>query len=88
MGRLITLAVLILLAVLPLGVSVLYDSEGPLVRVIAGPLKIKVFPLPKKEKKEKKKKEKKADPKAEARKAEEERLAKRRAANAKGKKKK
>ena len=42
MGWLITLAVLFLLAVLPLGVSVLYDSDGPLVRVIAGPLKIKV----------------------------------------------
>ena len=71
MGRLITLAVLILLAVLPLGVSVLYDSEGPLVRVIAGPLKIKVFPLPKKQKKEKKKKDKKKNPKAEAKKPEE-----------------
>ena len=71
MGWLITLAVLILLAVLPLGVSVLYDSEGPLVRVIAGPLKIKVFPLPKKQKKEKKKKAKKTDPKIEAKKAEE-----------------
>ena len=69
MGWLITLAALILLAVLPLGVSVLYDSEGPLVRVIAGPLKIKVFPLPKKQ--QKKKKEKKTDPKAEAKKAEE-----------------
>ena len=71
MGRLITLAVLVLLAVLPLGVSVLYDSEGPLVRVIAGPLKIKVFPLPKKQKKEKKKKETIPDPEAEAKKAEE-----------------
>ena len=59
MGWLITLAVLILLAVLPLGVSVLYDSEGPLVEVTAGPLKFKVYPRPKKQKKEKKKKEKK-----------------------------
>ncbi len=57
MGWLITLGILILLAVLPLGVSVFYDSEGPLVKVIAGPLRIRVFPLPKKEKKEKKKKE-------------------------------
>ena len=71
MGWLITLAVLILLAVLPLGVSVIYDSDGPLVRVIAGPLKIKVYPLPKKQKKEKRKKEKQADPKEEAKKAEE-----------------
>ena len=48
MGWLITLAVLFLLAVLPLGVSVKYNADGPLVRVIAGPLKITVFPLPKK----------------------------------------
>lgn len=57
MGWLITLGVVTLLAVLPLGVSVKYDSEGALVRVILGPLKITVFPLPQKEKKEKKKKE-------------------------------
>jgi len=55
MGRWIALGVVILLAVLPLGVSVRYDSGGPLVRVIAGPVKFTVFPLPKKEKKEKKK---------------------------------
>jgi len=54
MGWWITLGVVILLAVLPLGVSVKYNSEGPLVRVILGPLKITVFPLPKKKKKEKK----------------------------------
>jgi len=71
MGWLITLAVLILLAVLPLGVSVRYDSDGPLVRVIAGPLKIKVYPLPKKQKKEKKKKDKKPKAKPAAKKAEE-----------------
>lgn len=56
MGWLITLGVVVLLAVLPLGVSVKYNSEGPLVRVIAGPVRFTVFPLPKKEKKEKKKK--------------------------------
>lgn len=56
MGGIITLGILFLLAILPLGVSVKYNSDGPLVRVIAGPLKITVFPLPKKEKKEKKKK--------------------------------
>jgi len=54
MGWLITLGVLILLAVLPLGVSVNYDSDGPLVKIIAGPLRLKVFPLPKKQKKKKK----------------------------------
>jgi len=56
MGWLITLGVVVLIAVLPLGVSVKYNSEGPLVRVIAGPVCFTVFPLPKKEKKEKKKK--------------------------------
>ena len=59
MGWLVTIAVLILLAILPLGASVLYDEDGPVVRVVAGPLKIKVFPLKKKPKKDKPKKEKK-----------------------------
>lgn len=62
MGWWITLAILVLLAILPLGVSVKYDSEGPLVRVILGPARFTVFPLPKKEKKEKKQKEKKHAP--------------------------
>ena len=56
MGWWIALGVVVLLAVLPLGVSVRYNSEGPLVRVIAGPVRITVFPLPKKEKKKKEKK--------------------------------
>ena len=58
MGWLITLGVLFLLAILPLGVSVSYDSDGPLVRVIAGPVRLTVFPRPKKQKKEKNKPEK------------------------------
>jgi len=62
MGWLITLGVLLLLAVLPLGVRILYDADGALVRVIAGPLKITVFPLPKKKKKEKKPEAKPASP--------------------------
>ena len=57
MGWLITLGILLLLAVLPLGVRIRYNSEGILVKVIAGPLKITVYPLPGKKKKEKKKKE-------------------------------
>ena len=68
MGWLMVLAVLVLLAVLPLGVSVIYDSEGPLVRVIAGPLKIKVYPRPKKKTK---KKEKKINSKQDSQRAEE-----------------
>ena len=62
MGWLITAGVVFFLAVLPLGVSVKYNADGPLVRVILGPIKLTVFPLPKKEKKEKKKKEPKTDP--------------------------
>ena len=57
MGWLITLGILLLLAVLPLGVRIRYNSEGILVKVIAGPVKITVYPLPGKKEKEKKKKE-------------------------------
>ena len=62
MGWLITLGILILLAILPLGVSVKYDSEGPLVKVIAGPVRITVYPRPKKQKKEKPEKAEKTKP--------------------------
>lgn len=67
MGWLITFGVLFGLAVLPLGVSVRYNASGVRARVVVGPVKVTVFPLPKKEKKEKKPKEKKTkeQPKAE-----------------------
>lgn len=55
MGWLITFGVLFLLAVLPLGIRIRYDSHGLLARLILGPAKITVFPMPKKKKKEKKK---------------------------------
>lgn len=58
---LIVLAILILLAILPLGVLVKYNADGPLVRIVAGPLKITVFPLKKKEKKPKIEKKKKKE---------------------------
>ena len=58
MGWLITLGILILLGILPLGASVKYDADGPLVKVIAGPIRITVFPREKKPKKEKKRPEK------------------------------
>ena len=64
MGWIILLAVLVLLAILPLGASVLYDAEGARVRVVAGPLKIQVYPAKKKPKKDKPKKEKKQKTKA------------------------
>lgn len=62
MGWLITLGILILLAVLPLGISVKYDSDGPLVKIIAGPFRLTAYPRPKKQKKEKKKEEPKQSP--------------------------
>lgn len=63
MGWLIALAVMVLLASLPLGVSVKYDSGGPLVRLLAGPGKLTLYPRPKKKPKpEKKTSEKPAEP--------------------------
>lgn len=59
MGWLIAFIIIFLLAILPLGASVKYNAEGPLVRIIAGPIRFTVFPMKKKEKKEKKTKEKK-----------------------------
>lgn len=52
-GWLIAFAILFLLAILPLGISVRYDAAGALVRLIAGPIRITLFPMKKKEKKEK-----------------------------------
>ena len=66
MGWLIALGVLTLIAILPIGVSALYDEDGPRISVIAGPLRLLVFPQKKKEKKEekpKKKASKKVEPK-------------------------
>jgi len=57
MGWWITFGILFLLAVLPLGVSVKYNADGALVRILLGPIKITLFPRPKKGKKDKKKKE-------------------------------
>lgn len=67
MGWWIALGILVFLLVLPLGVSVHYNSQGAVVKIIAGPLKFTVVPgkkKPPKEKKEKPKKEPK--PKKEA----------------------
>ena len=62
MGWLIALGIVVLLAILPLGASVKYDADGLLVKLIAGPVKITLFPRPKKPKKEKKPKEAKKSP--------------------------
>ena len=53
----ITLGILTLLAILPLGVSVRYDEDGAAVRLIAGPVKITLLPRPQKDKKPKKEKD-------------------------------
>ena len=64
MGWWITLGVLTLLAVLPLGVRICYDAGGPLVKIVLGSVKLTVFPRPKKEPKTKKEKPKKEKQKA------------------------
>ena len=48
MGWLIALAVIVLLGILPLGVSARYNGEGPQIRLILGPVKLQVFPAKKK----------------------------------------
>ena len=57
----ITLGIVTCLAILPLGVRVLYDAGGAVVKIVLGPVKFTVFPRPRKEKKPKKEKEKKAE---------------------------
>ena len=59
MGWLIALGVLIALAILPIGVSVHYDANGAILSLIAGLIRIRLFPTKPKKKKEKKKKQKK-----------------------------
>ncbi len=51
MGWLIALGIVAALAVLPLGASIKYDADGAVVRLIAGPVRLTLFPRPKKEKK-------------------------------------
>ena len=53
MGWWIALGVFVGLLLLPLGVSVIYDAAGVRVRVIAGLIRLTVFPMKKKEKTEK-----------------------------------
>ena len=59
MGWLIALGVLTLIAILPIGVSAIYDEDGPRASVIAGPIRIPVYPVKKKVKTEKPQKVKK-----------------------------
>lgn len=55
MGWLITLGILVLLAITPVGVHAGYNSAGVLLRIIAGPAKITILPAKKKDKKPKEK---------------------------------
>ena len=56
MGWWIFLGVLLVLALIPLGIRVRYDSGGFVARVIVGPVKFTVFPMKKRKKKPKKEK--------------------------------
>lgn len=56
MGWLITGGILFLLAILPLGVRICYDAAGLMVKVVLGPVKFTVYPLPKREAEDDKKK--------------------------------
>lgn len=53
MGWLIALAVIVVLAMLPLGASVIYEESGTGVWILAGPWRIRIYPRKKKEKPEK-----------------------------------
>lgn len=59
MGWLIALAAVMLIGLIPIGVSARYDGDGPLVKLIAGPFRATVVPGKKKAKAKKPAKEKK-----------------------------
>lgn len=67
-GWLIALGILVLLAILPVGVCLIYDEDGLILSLLLGTVRIKLFPKAskedKKKKKEKPKKQKKKDVKA------------------------
>lgn len=60
MGIWITFGMIVLLAVLPLGIRVLYDANGPVVNVVLGPIRLTVYPRQKKDKSPSKKEKTKA----------------------------
>ncbi len=61
MGWLITLGILTLIAITPLGIKLRYDADGVLLKVILGSFRIGILPAKKKEKKSKKEKMAKED---------------------------
>ena len=52
MGWLIALGILTLIAFMPIGALVQYDSRGFLVRIIAGWFRLTVYPMKKRKKKQ------------------------------------
>lgn len=58
MGWLIALAIVLGLAILPLGVYARYDTDGFTAKLRIGPIRIPLYPRPQKDKKEEKPKEK------------------------------
>lgn len=65
MGWLIALAILVLIACIPLGVSVIYNKSGAILRLLIGPFSILLYPQKKKKEKTKKPK-KQQQPKPQA----------------------
>ena len=59
MGWYIALGILVLLAIMPVGVSLIYGEDGLFLSLLLGCVKIKLFPRPKKEKQADGKKKKK-----------------------------
>ena len=60
MGWWIIFGILTLLAILPVGVRVCYDADGPLVKLVLGPVRLTLFPRPRREKPHQKEKTEKA----------------------------
>ena len=48
----IALGILTLIAIMPVGISGVYDEAGPVVRLILGPVRLQLYPTKQKEKKE------------------------------------
>ena len=65
MGWLIALGVIVLLAVIPLGISARYDADGARAKLILGPVWLQIYPGKQKTGKEKQPKKKKAKQKTE-----------------------
>lgn len=58
MGWLIALAVIVGIALIPVGVSARYDADGAAVQVIIGPIRFRVYPTKQKDKPQQQKEEK------------------------------